>query len=159
MSAFCSGTWGMSQSTQFIADGRYTSVIGYGMFDCSVFLYVQHANSVWKTLRRKALKNIKSKVKVKLSPLQTVDAYRIVTSRIQHCLDNRHTDGGQFVNITRRPRFTPNKLPGTHSATDRVNPKTIIWSQGLGKLKTKMASSGFEPATFRLPALCFHQLI
>jgi hypothetical protein len=29
-------------------------------------------------------------------------------------LDNRITDGGQIVRLTRRPPFTPRKIPGTH---------------------------------------------
>jgi hypothetical protein len=34
------------------------------------------------------------------------------TSRLLHFLDNRLTDGGGIVSLTRRPPFTP--LPGTH---------------------------------------------
>jgi hypothetical protein len=29
--------------------------------------------------------------------------------RISHCLDNRHTDGGEVVSLTHRPRSTPRK--------------------------------------------------
>jgi hypothetical protein len=36
------------------------------------------------------------------------------TSRLSHFLDNRLTDGGEVVNLTRRPPFTPKKIPGTH---------------------------------------------
>jgi hypothetical protein len=35
-------------------------------------------------------------------------------SRIPHFLDNRLTDGGEVVSLTRRPLFTPRKIPGTH---------------------------------------------
>jgi hypothetical protein len=48
------------------------------------------------------------------------------TSRFPHVLDNRLTDGGEVVSLTRRPPFTPRKIPGT------------------------LTSSGIEPATFRL---------
>jgi hypothetical protein len=36
--------------------------------------------------------------------------------RIPHFLDNRLTDGGEVVSLTRRQRFTPSprKIPGTH---------------------------------------------
>jgi hypothetical protein len=35
--------------------------------------------------------------------------------RISHCLDNRLTDGGKFVCLTRRPLLTPSKtISGTH---------------------------------------------
>jgi hypothetical protein len=36
------------------------------------------------------------------------------TSRLLHLLDNRLTDGGEVVSLTRRPPFTPQKIPGTH---------------------------------------------
>jgi hypothetical protein len=36
-----------------------------------------------------------------------VEAYRIATSRISHFLDNRLTDGGEAVSLTRRQRFNP----------------------------------------------------
>jgi hypothetical protein len=29
-------------------------------------------------------------------------------------LDNRPTGGGEVVSLTRRPLFTPRKIPGTH---------------------------------------------
>jgi hypothetical protein len=35
------------------------------------------------------------------------------TSRLPHFLDNRLTDGGEVVSLTRRPPFTPRKIPGT----------------------------------------------
>jgi hypothetical protein len=36
------------------------------------------------------------------------------TSRLPHFLDNRFTDGGEVVSLTRRPPFIPTKIPGTH---------------------------------------------
>jgi hypothetical protein len=36
------------------------------------------------------------------------------TSRLPHFLDNRFTDGGEVVSLTRRPPVTPWKIPGTH---------------------------------------------
>jgi hypothetical protein len=36
------------------------------------------------------------------------------TSRLPHFLDNRLTDGDKVVSLTRRPPFTPRKIPGTH---------------------------------------------
>jgi hypothetical protein len=47
-------------------------------------------------------------VKVKLSLLQAVKAHRVVRrSRLPQFLDNRLTDGGEVVSLTRRPPFTP----------------------------------------------------
>jgi hypothetical protein len=36
------------------------------------------------------------------------------TSRLPHFPDNRLTDGGEVVSPTRRPPFTPRKIPDTH---------------------------------------------
>jgi hypothetical protein len=37
-------------------------------------------------------------------------------SRLLHLLDNRLTDGGKVISLTRRPPFTPppDKIPDTH---------------------------------------------
>jgi hypothetical protein len=35
------------------------------------------------------------------------------TSRIPHFLDTRATDDGEIISLTRRPPFTPRKIPGT----------------------------------------------
>jgi hypothetical protein len=40
--------------------------------------------------------------------------YGSETSRLPHFLDNRLTDSGEVVSLTRRPPFTPRKIPGTH---------------------------------------------
>jgi hypothetical protein len=45
---------------------------------------------------------------------KTVDAYRLVRHRgFQIFLYNRLTDGDDVVSLTRRPPFTPSKIPGT----------------------------------------------
>jgi hypothetical protein len=36
------------------------------------------------------------------------------TSRLPHFLDNRLTDGGEAVSLTRRPPVTSRKISGTH---------------------------------------------
>jgi hypothetical protein len=36
------------------------------------------------------------------------------TSRFPHFLDNRLIGGSEVVSRTRRPLFTPRKIPGTH---------------------------------------------
>jgi hypothetical protein len=36
------------------------------------------------------------------------------TSSLERFLDNRLTDGGEVVSLTRWPPFTPRKIPGTH---------------------------------------------
>jgi hypothetical protein len=53
--------------------------------------------------------------KIKLPLQQAVEAYSIVRRRGSHIfLDNRLTDGGEFVSFTGRPPFTPRKMPGTY---------------------------------------------
>jgi hypothetical protein len=36
------------------------------------------------------------------------------TLSFPHFLENRLTDSGKFIRPTRRPPFTPRKIPGTH---------------------------------------------
>jgi hypothetical protein len=68
------------------------------------------------------------------------------TSRFPYFLDNRLTDGGEVVSLTRRP--------------SALYPQEDSWYlfllvavrlEGLGQLKYPM-TSGIEPATFRLVA-------
>jgi hypothetical protein len=40
--------------------------------------------------------------------------YGCERSRLPHFLDDRLTDGGEVVSLTRRPPFTLRKIPGTH---------------------------------------------
>jgi hypothetical protein len=39
-----------------------------------------------------------------------------------------------------------------------INPRVIVWLEGLGQLKNPMTSSGIETATFRIVAYCLNQL-
>jgi hypothetical protein len=77
---------------------------------------------------------------------------------LPHFLDNRFTDGGEFVSLTRRPLFTPRMILGNSFFRDRVDPGAIEQLEELGQLKNSMISSGFELATFRLVAYCLNQL-
>jgi hypothetical protein len=43
-----------------------------------------------------------------------MEAHRVEMSRLPHFLDNRLTDGGEVVSLTRQLPFTPRKIPGTH---------------------------------------------
>jgi hypothetical protein len=42
------------------------------------------------------------------------DPYGCEKSSFPHFLDKWLTDGGDVVSLTRRPSFTPRKIPGTH---------------------------------------------
>jgi hypothetical protein len=42
------------------------------------------------------------------------DPYGCETSRLPYFLENRLTDGGEFVSLTRWPPFTPKNIAGTH---------------------------------------------
>jgi hypothetical protein len=76
--------------------------------------------------------------------------------RIPHCLDNRLTDGGEVVRLTRRPRSTPQKhffpASGIHFCLRLNKLQGLVRPEGLGELKNSLTSSGIEPATFRLVA-------
>jgi hypothetical protein len=55
---------------------------------------------------------------------------------IPHYLDNRLTDGGEVVSLTRRPRFTPQEDSlALIYVRGRVNITAMVWLEGLGKLK------------------------
>jgi hypothetical protein len=73
------------------------------------------------------------------------------TSRLPHFPDNRLTDGGEVVSLTRRPPFTPRKIPGTHFCQRLSRPQGHIAD---GRIRStegnQVTSSGIEPATFRL---------
>jgi hypothetical protein len=57
-------------------------------------------------------------------------AQRFEPSRLSHCLDNRITEGGEFVSLTRRPLFNPKsigpackkKTPWPESASELYRP-------------------------------------
>jgi hypothetical protein len=53
-------------------------------------------------------------------------AYGCETSRFPHFLDNRVTDGGQVVSLTRRPPFSPRKFLGTHFCQRMSQPQGHI---------------------------------
>jgi hypothetical protein len=58
---------------------------------------------------------IKGKIKGKAIPvIGRGDTQGCETSRSPYFLDNRLTDGGLFVSLTRLPPFTPRKIPATH---------------------------------------------
>jgi hypothetical protein len=54
-------------------------------------------------------------VKVKAIPITDHgDSEVCRKSRLPHSLDSRLADVGEVVSLTRRPPFTPRKIPGTH---------------------------------------------
>jgi hypothetical protein len=67
------------------------------------------------------------------------------TSRLPHFVDNRLTDGGEVVSLTRRPA-------ALYPQEDSWYPRAIVRLERLGQLKNPMTSPGIEPVTFRLVA-------
>jgi hypothetical protein len=61
------------------------------------------------------MKVMRGKKKGKAIPLTGRGGpYGCETSRLPHFLENRPTDGGEVVGLTRWPPFTPKKIPGAH---------------------------------------------
>jgi hypothetical protein len=63
-------------------------------------------------------------------------------------LENRFTDSGEAVRLTRRPPFTAKKIPGTYLL------QRLSRSEGpagrIISIKNPMTSTGIEPAIFML---------
>jgi hypothetical protein len=72
------------------------------------------------------------------------------TSWLPHFLENRLTDDSKVVNLTRRPPFTPRKIPGTHFC------QRLSWPQGhsvAGRIRSIEKSNDlFGNRTRYLPA-------
>jgi hypothetical protein len=62
------------------------------------------------------------------------------------------------VNFTCRSSFTPNKFPGTHFCWRPSLPRVQVQLKELGKFENPVASTGIEPADFRLLVQCLNHL-
>jgi hypothetical protein len=62
------------------------------------------------------------------------------TSRIPHFLGNRLTVGGEVATLTRRPPFTPRKIPGTHFCLRLSRPQG---HSAAGRIKSIKKSNDF----------------
>jgi hypothetical protein len=72
------------------------------------------------------------------------------TSRLPHFLDNRLTDGGEFVSLTCRPLLPPGRFLVLIFVTGWVDSRAIVRLEGLGQLKNPMISSVIDSASLRL---------
>jgi hypothetical protein len=61
-------------------------------------------------------------------------------------------DGGRVVSPMHRPPLRPGRLLVIISVKSWVDPRAIVWSEGLSQWKIQMTPSGIEPATFQLVA-------
>jgi hypothetical protein len=75
-----------------------------------------------------------------------------VTSRLPHFLENRLTDGGEVVSLTRRPGALYPKEDSWYSflLETELTSGACLRLEGLGQLKNPVTSSGIELAIFRL---------
>jgi hypothetical protein len=72
---------------------------------------------------------IEEQAKSKAIPVRSHEGpYGCVTLRFPHFLENRLTDGGDVVSLSRRPRFTP--LLVLISVRGRIDPRAIVRLEG-----------------------------
>jgi hypothetical protein len=89
-------------------------------FKCTIEGYVcRDCKKTWKisvgTARGGGIEILTYQITGKVIPVTGHgDPYGCETSRLPHLLDNRLTDGGEVVSLTRRPPFSPKKFPGAH---------------------------------------------
>jgi hypothetical protein len=71
------------------------------------------------------------------------------TPRLTHFLDNRLTDGGEVVSLTRQQAalYTPGRFLVLISVRGWVDPRTIVRLEGLDKLKKKHHHRDSNPRT------------
>jgi hypothetical protein len=83
-------------------------------------------------------------------------------SRLPHFVDSRLIDDGEVVSLMPQPPFAPPPPKGgswySFLLRGGVDPRVIVWLEGLGQLTNPVTSSGLEPATFQLVAQCVNQL-
>jgi hypothetical protein len=74
------------------------------------------------------------------------------TSRLPHFLDNRLTDGGEVVSLTRRQPFTLRKIPGTHFCQRLSLPRGHKATRRVRSIEKSSDLIGSRTATFHLVA-------
>jgi hypothetical protein len=104
----------------------------------------------WIPLQWVTLNNKKSKaIRVRGKP----GPYGCETSRLPYCLDSRLTNGGEVVSLTRRPPFTPRKIPGIHFYQRLSRPQG---HNAAGRIRSTQKDyiilQGINSTTFRLVA-------
>jgi hypothetical protein len=75
--------------------------------------------------------------------------YDCETSGLPHFLDNRLTDGGEVVSLTRRPPLPTGKFLVLISVRGSVDLRVIVRLEELDQLRKPITSWGIELVTFR----------
>jgi hypothetical protein len=144
-------------------------VLHYLLTTCSIRSTTRESTTSWIYMHFMCTKDIATFLYM-ISQNQAIPVtgregpYGCEMSRVPHFLDNWLTDGGEVVSPMHQPPFTPRKIPGTHFFRGWIDPRSIVWPEGLGKLKNPVTSSGIARdllacSVVPQPTMLLHALI
>jgi hypothetical protein len=98
---------------------------------------------------------IQGKVKIKQSHYRPGQALSVSGACGSQISRQSAYEGGKVVSHTHRPPLPLGNIPYTHFWVD---PRVLVWPEGLCEWKIPVTPSGIKSATFRFVAQCLNQL-